>query len=493
MKTRHRVFKWLMVIALLAGLTQAVSPTVVSGQDLDDEKGCTTVIVGKEASADGSVLMAHTEDYGANDAMKLVYHPRQTHEPGEVIHFAFEDVPQVPETYAYTSDDMYDPERLGIPPAVFLDGINEWGVSATSNCITSRIPKLPQDNTKGLGWPEIAQLVMERATTAREAVDLATSLVDQYTFNGFEATSCKELTFLIADPNEGWAIDVLRNYWVALRVPDDGALYYANVCRIGSVFTMASSNLIPDAIANGWYDPNSGTPFSFKDTYCAGYLNSTSSVRRQARAEFLLKDKVAAHTVTVQDLMAVQRDHYEGTPDYKIPNVPQTISNSGTQSGQIYHLRGWLPREFGPVMLITASSPDISIFTPVYAGHSEQTPVEWRTAAVSFSPDSAWWNFEYIQRTLTPRYALTAPAPNAAFYLAYFPELRAEFDRVEQQQFHEMDQKEQAAAGLIAQGKIDQAKHLLSMFSNSSLHQNYVNAKTELNWLFVKGGTPGTQ
>ncbi len=367
MNARHISFQWFMVIVLVVGLAQAVSPGIVSGGEPDEGKGCTTVIVGKNATADGSVIMSHTEDYGKDDAMKLTYHPRETHQPGEVIHFAFVDVPQVPETYAYTSDDMYDPLRLGMPPAVFLDGINEWGVAATSNCINSRIPYNPADDETGIGWPEIAQVVMQQAKTAREAVDLATSLVDQYTFNGFEKTSCKELSFLFADPNEGWSVETLRNYWAAQRVPDDGAIYRANVCRIADDYTLTSSNLIPDAIAKGWYDPNSGVPFSFRDVYCAGKLDSTSSVRRQARAEFLLQPKLG--NITVQDMIAETRDHYEGTPEYKTPNVPQTINNTGTQSGQIYHLRNWLPREFGPVMLLTSSAPDIGIYAPIYAGH----------------------------------------------------------------------------------------------------------------------------
>jgi hypothetical protein len=115
--------------------------------------------------------------------------------------------------------------------------------------------------------------------------------------------------------------------------------------------------------------------------------------------------------------------------------------------------------------------------------------VEWRTATDSFAPDSAWWNFEYVQRTVAPH----SPLPDAAFYAANFPHVRASFDRVEQQQFHEMDRLERDAAQFIAKGKIDQAKQLISTFSNSSLHQNYVRAKTELNWLFAKGGIPGEQ
>jgi dipeptidase len=493
MKTRHIIFKGLMVIALLAGLTQAVAPNIVSGQVPGASgKACTTVIVGNKASADGSVLMAHEEDYAPNDAMKVVHHPRQTHKPGEVIHFAFEDVRQVPLSYAYTADEMYDPARLGMPPATFMNGINEWGVAMDSNCIDTQEPKLPQENNMGLGWPEIGQLVMERAKTAHEAVELAGRLVDRYTFNGFEVSSCKELTFLISDPNEGWAMEVTRRHWVAQRVPDDGAIYYANECRIGTEYDLASSDLVDYAVQQGWYDRSD--PFSFKDAYCGPHLGQDWNVKRQERAQFLVEPKLGA--VTVQDLMAVMRDHYEGTADYAIPYtggydgptiVP--ICNSSNHASEVYHLRSWLPREIGPVMFITAASPDVSIYNPIYAGYADQTPVAWRTATDSFAPDSAWWNFEYIQRTLAPH----RPLPDAEFYAANFPHVRASFDRVEQQQFQAMDRLERSVAQLIAKGKIGQAKQLISMFSNSRLHLNYLNAKLELHWLLAKGGTPGNE
>jgi dipeptidase len=494
MKTRHLVFKWLMVIVLLAGLTQAFSPSIVSGQTPGDRgKACTTVIVGKQASADGSVLMAHEEDYAPNDAMKVVHHPRQIHKPGEVIHFAFESVPQVPLTYAYTADEMYAPERLGMPPASFMNGINEWGVAMDSNCIDAQEPILSEENDMGLGWPEIGQLVMERAKTAKEGIDLAASLVDEYTFNGFEVSSCKHLAFLVSDPNEGWVIEVTRRHWVAQRVPDDGAVYYANECRIGADYDMASDDLIDYAVAQGWYVPGP-VPFNFKDVYCGPFLGQEWNTKRQERAEFLVKPKLG--TVTVQDLMATMRDHYEGTADYAIPYtggydgptvVP--ICNSSNHASEVYHLRSWLPREIGPVMFITAASPDMSIYNPIYAGYAGQTPVEWRTATDSFAPDSAWWNFEYIQRTVASHH----PLPDAAFYAAKFPHIRASFDRVEQQQFREMVKLEKTAAQFIAKGKVDQAKKLISTFSNSSLHQNYVRAKTMLHWLFAKGGVPGEE
>ena len=101
-------------------------------------------------------------------------------------------MPQVLVTFSYVADEMYSPGRLGMPPAGFMNGINEYGVVMSSNCIDSREPNSNDDD--GLGWPEIGRLVMERCKTAGEAVDLVCRLVDEYTFNGFEATSCKNLT-----------------------------------------------------------------------------------------------------------------------------------------------------------------------------------------------------------------------------------------------------------------------------------------------------------
>ncbi len=499
MKAKHVcLLIGLVAIIGITGLTQPVLPNAAACAlpGPGTAKACVTVIVGKDASKDGSVLMSHEEDYGANDAMKIVHHPRQNHQPGEVIQFAFENVPQVPLTYAYTADEMYDAAKFGMAPANFMNGINEWGVSMDSNCIDTQEPKLPEEFHKGLGWPEVGQLVMERAKTAREAVELAGQFVDQYTFNGFEVSSCKELALLISDPNEGWAMEVTRRHWVAQRVPDNGAVYYANECRIGTEFDLASSDLLNYAEQQGWYDPNAG-PFSFKDAYCGPYLGQDWNVKRQERAQFLVEPKLGA--VTVQDLKAAMSDHYEGTPDYAVPHTagydgPITVSicNSGAHASQIYQLRNWMPREIGPVMFVAASSPDDSIYNPIYAGYDGQTPVEWRTATDSFTPDSAWWTFEYIQRTVA-RHHPEPDAASTAFYNANYAHVRADFDRVEEQQFVSMNNLEREALRMLQAGQIKQAKNLITDFSNRSLHQNYVRAKAELQWLYAKGGTPGTE
>lgn len=65
------------------------------------------MIIGKDATADGSVMHYHTENLGENVCANLHFYPRMEHMPGEIIHFAWEDVPQVPVTYAYIANKAY--------------------------------------------------------------------------------------------------------------------------------------------------------------------------------------------------------------------------------------------------------------------------------------------------------------------------------------------------------------------------------------------------
>jgi dipeptidase len=472
-----KVHRRLLVLALLP---MALFPDLLP-QRIDAaakaSAGCTTIIVGKKATADGSVIMAHNEDYGDNDCMHLAHHPPETHAPGEVIRFAFVTVPQVPHTYAYTAVEMYSGKRLGMPPATFLDGMNEHGLSLASNCIDCREPSKPFN--RGLGWPEIGQLVLQRCKTAREAVELCGRLIDQYTFNGFENTECKNLTFLMADANEGWILEATRRHWVAKRCPDDGGIFYANQAQINTEYDLASADLVSYAAAHRWYDPNSGKQFSFKEAYGKG-LGKPFSTMREVRARELLAARMGL--ITVQHLMAVLRDHYEGKADYRIPHrkTPRSICASATQSSQVYHLRGDKPRELGCVMWSLGSSPCSGVYTPIWAGYKGGTPAEWLRGSDSFSTDSAWWAFESIQRIL-------APSGNSknAFWDREWPTMRERWSAVEKGRADEVAALESDAMKLWQQGSPAEGCKLLTDYSNSRLHSDFLQACSILDGLKV--------
>ena len=439
--------------------------------------GCTTIIVGKKATADESVIMAHNEDYGDNDCMHLAYHPPETHVSGEVIQFAFVTVPQVPHTYAYTAVEMYSGKRLGMPPATFLDGMNEHGLSLASNCIDCRESSKPFN--RGLGWPEIGQLALQRCKTAHEAVELCGRLIDQYTFNGFENTECKNLAFLMADPDEGWILEATRRHWVAKKCPEKSVIVYANQPQINTEYELASTDLVSYAVAHRWHDPHSGRQFSFKEAYGKG-LNKPFNTMREGRAQELLRAKMGS--VTIQDVMAVLRDHYEGKTYHRIPHrkTPRSICASATQSSQIYHLRGDKPRELGCVMWSLGSSPCSGVYTPIWAGYQGGTPAEWLRGSDSFSSDSAWWAFESIQRILAP-----SGNTKKAYWDQEWPTLRERWLAVEKRRADEVTALERDAMKLWQQGLPAEGSKLLTDYSNSRLHADFLQAGSILDGLKV--------
>ncbi|MGA2260711.1 MAG: C69 family dipeptidase [Acidobacteriota bacterium] len=466
------------LVTLLSLLLIPLSACMLSSREQAGSKaaaGCTTVIIGKRASADGSVIMAHNEDYGDNDCMHLVYHPEEKHVPGDVIRFAFEAVPQAVVTYAYTAIEMYSGQRLGMPPAKFLDGMNEFGVSMASNCIDCKEPGRPYD--KGLGWPEIGQIVLQRCKTAREAVELSAKLVDQYTFNGFEATSCKNVTFLIADSNEGWIMEVTKKHWVARRCPDDGAVFYANQAQIETDWDLASADLVSYATAQHWYDPKTGKKFNFREAYGTN-LGDPSNTMREARASELLAPKLGK--ITVQDLAGVMRDHYEGKTYYQLPHNRKTrpICVSSTDASQIYHLRGNLPPDIGCVMWSLVSSPCSGVYTPVWAGYGGGTPAEWQRGSDSYSSDSAWWAFESIQRDAAP-----LGNNNRERWSSVGPVITKRWDNIEKQAYEKVSEIERNALESWRRGEKGTALKLLTDYTNSRLHSDYLEACSILDWL----------
>ncbi|MBN1982669.1 MAG: C69 family dipeptidase [Chitinivibrionales bacterium] len=444
---------------------------------------CTSALFGKNATADNSVIFAHQEDYGDNDCMHVVYHPRQTHTDGEIIDFSYVDIAQVPVTFSYTSDDMYDPSRLGFPgPASFMNGINEYGVSMSSNCFESKESFPPLAG--GLSWSEIGQLCMERCTTARHAVELSTWLVSAYHFNGFEASACKNLTFMIADAQEGWIVETTSRHWVAKKCPEDSAIFYANEAQIETEWDLASPQLIDYAVQQGWYDPTSGVPFNFKQVYCAPFLGYRMNTIRQERMVTLLAPKLGS--ITIQDCFAFWRDHHEGTSDYYLPHtVPTTswfnpnmqypVCAAWTHASEIYHLRSSMPTAVGSVMWICPSSPCCGIYTPIYAGNKGATPESWTLGTDAITPGSAWWTFEQIQRTVAGYENSTEN------WQMKWQTVRTAFDKREAKQFSQMPRLEQKVLKMFQYGKNEKAYNLLTSYSHKCLQKNYSKAHALLN------------
>lgn len=369
----------LMIAALLVLIFLPPLPMVLSQGDMN----CFSIIVGKDASTDGSVLVAHNEDDYGTQIVNHYLVPRQQHAPNETIVCRNGLViPQVAETYAFI--------WLEMPGMEFSDSfINEWGVVVASDACSSR-EDAPELTSGGIMY-WLRRIVAERARTAKEGVKIAGKLISEY---GYGSSG---RTYIIADANEGWMLAAVHGkHWVAQRVPDDMVAVIPNYYTIGkinlsdTVNYCGSPDIIKYAIHRGWFEPGRDVRFHFAKTYShPGNLKNTGNTHRMWRGVNLLAEKKYGlsdefpfafkpkQKISRQILQRVLRDHYIGTEldktdHYRLGNPFQmngsTICASATQYGFVAQLRHWLPVELGAVLWLAPHRPDCQAFVPWYLG-----------------------------------------------------------------------------------------------------------------------------
>ncbi len=170
------------LVGVLAAIAMGLIATVPC-------RACFSIVVGKNASADGCVLVAHNEDDSAPQVVNHHKIPRRTHAPGEMVSLRNGgQLEQVGETWAYLWSEM--------PGMQFSDSyVNEWGVCVTSDNCPSREDEA-ELTEGGIGYM-LRRLVAERARSARDGVRIAGELVERF---GYVAAG---RTYIIAYSEEG--------------------------------------------------------------------------------------------------------------------------------------------------------------------------------------------------------------------------------------------------------------------------------------------------
>ena len=207
---------------------------------------CTNFIVGKKASADGSVICSYNaDDYGM--FQNLCHYPAATHKKGDMRKVFDWDT------------NRYNGE---IPEALHtynvIGNINEYQVTIGETTYGGREEMV--DTTGILDYGSLIYIALQRSKTAREAIRVMTTLVEKYGY-------CSEgETFTICDPNEAWIMEMQgcggdkkdKVVWVAVHIPDDAICAHANQSRIG-VFSqyntevITSKNVVSYARKMGWF------------------------------------------------------------------------------------------------------------------------------------------------------------------------------------------------------------------------------------------------
>ncbi len=423
---------------------------------------CTTILVGKKLTADGSVILGHNEDMGLAATGRLWSQRARSYKENVSVDVPYINLPQPHRTHAYwASGNPKGSAGLGtstqhLPYDSVLVGMNQWGVTMACNWAHSKEEAAPK---KGIRRYAIRQLILERCKTAREAVELIGNLIDEY-----GQADWGGLIYNVADSNEAWVVETTTHHWAARRVPDDAIYAVANQFTIGDDFDLASQDLAQFAETRGWYDPRHGK-LSFRNAYgLPEKMNQPYDTDREARIYELLDGKQGL--IEPEDIFVVLRDRYKGTDKYtrpqqtpvwrenldKNPSLSRTISSNLCQSSSVAQLRGHLPVEVGAIMWYAMANPGYSNYVPIYAG-ADRVPEAFSWQDGKRSPDSAWWIFKSLQ--------LAGDRDYEKFYPLVKDFWAAHHALVTVQQQH----IEEKALSLIRDGSKDEAVALLRTFT----------------------------
>ena len=419
----------------------------------DFPDGCTSITCGKNATVDGSVITSHTDD-SHRTRSSIDIKPAMDYKSGEMCTITKR---VACDTFAMP---LYVYEKVGeIPQVSHTNGyvnsaypcINDHQLAIGESTFGGR-EQLQSD--KGLiDCTMLCQLMIERCSTARDAIRMAGELTAKYGYN--DAGEC----LTIADKNEVWHFEILGpgkgkvgSIWAAQRVPDDHVSVNANASRIRKIdlnnpnYFMASANIYDIALDSGWC--TSKEEFEFCYAYSPESRTSFASRRREWRVFDLLAPSLKLdpnaenypfsvkpdRPVTLPDLVRVFKDYYEGTEFDMTANLtvtdengktvisplanPQmpydmnklfkinggwgwrgerTIARWYTMYATIIQCRNWLPDEIGGVVWLALDNVANSVYVPVYCSVTD-LPQSYKTdgRVTGFSHESAWWAFNRL-------------------------------------------------------------------------------------------------
>lgn len=321
---------------------------------------CTTLIVTKGASADGSMIVAHSDDDELGD-QRIIYVPAQTHQYGELRpvfkeHYRYPRIVSSDRGEGYNTSGYPDTIPIGFIPQVkhtyaYFDSnygiMNEHNLmmGECTNAATYQPDPVTDVEAEKTGKhirlfysQELSRVALERCQKAREAIHLMGKLIDEY---GYYSTG---ETLLVADEEEAWVFEMCalpdeeyHSAWVAQRVPDGEFFVAANSFRIRQIHPHShdfiySPLLFPGLEKLGWCNLDDGLLDWLPSISPGEYNHPYYSLRRVWRVfdrvnpdlclspwvkdtyskdyPFSIKPE---RKLALSDVFALYRDHYEGT------------------------------------------------------------------------------------------------------------------------------------------------------------------------------------
>jgi dipeptidase len=504
----------ILMLAFFPLLTNAQLNNDIDPDGPGYAENCTSIMVGRLASADGSVMTSHTCDGRYRTWLEIV--PARTTEKGAVhpvywgtlqTEAAWDmtnvtrkgEIPEVASTYAYLS--------------TAYPCLNEKQLAIGETTIYGRKELI---NEQGLFLiEELEKIALERCSTARQAIALIGSLAVEYGYA--DLAEC----ITIADKREVWQLEIAGSgpgkpsaLWVAQRIPDDHVGIAANIPRISDVdfsdhdYFMTSPDLRKRAKDLGYWDGkepfkfykviNTGKPYAIREFFVLSTL--APSLGLTMEMEELPFSVRPEKKISVRDVMAFYRQTYEGTPYDMTQNLlvrvtrkdeagnevtdtvrspvvsnwmnndlrtlinelkpgtierQRTIAIAGCSYSHVIQCREWLPDEVGAIAWFSFDNPGQSPRIPIFSG-TMSLPGSFRICGQHrYREDAALWSFREANRLATVNWErgrkLIEPA----------------VAEMEDKAFAELPALEERVKSLVSAGKNDEAKKAVTEYTGS--------------------------
>jgi dipeptidase len=498
---------------------------------------CTTIMVGRHASTDGSVMTSHSCDGNYRTWLEIV--PHQKYDQG-TMHPVYWGTLHTEEAW-----DMTKVTKKGEIPEVsetfaFLNTaypcLNEKQLAIGETTIYGRSELKNEDGIFLI--EELDKIALQRCKTAREAIALIGKLAEEYGYG--DMAEC----ITLADPEEVWQLEISGSgkgkpsaIWCAERIPDDNVGVCANIPRISTIdfkdpdYFMYSTDLQNVAKKLGYWDGKEpfkfwkiiggGKPFAIREYYILSTLAPALNLSYDAEElPFSVKPE---KKLSPRDVMKFFRETYEGTQwdmtknllvtikekdkdgkeiekKVKTPVINNWMSNdlrnllneikpgvverqrtiaiAGCSYSHVIQCRSWLPDEVGAVAWFSFDNPGESPRIPIFSGALSLPPSFSICGQQRYRTDAAIWSFREANRLATVNWsrgrALIEPAVK-------------EF---EDKAFEELPAVEKRVVELVKEGKNEDAKKYVTEYTNNfagSAMKRWEDMKVTLWGMFGRG------
>ena len=393
---------------------------------------CTTIIIGQEQTADGSMIVARSEDWDAMEAKNYEIFEATDNGPRE---FVAKDSPfrcELPEkALGYSALSPYNLHGHWGSAGFNTAGV---GMSATESIFSSdEILKHDPLVENGVAENSVFNITLPYVHTAREGVERLGMLIEKYGIaEGFGIG--------FVDSKEIWYLETACGHrWLACRMPKDQYFVTGNQSRFRTYDPndkenyLASADLIEFAEKHGLYNPAQGD-FDFHEVYARDIkLDTTYNYPRVWGLQQFFSPEIkndvtkntfpvfakAAHKVTLTELRTAFRFHYDNTEhdpylnsNPKEPYRPVSIFR--TTQTHLLQVRPELPQAIGCVNYVAMGMADLGVFLPLYQGITSY-PEAYTKGNGESSDDSAYWKFRKIMVLGMTNYNKYAPIIKEAY------------------------------------------------------------------------------